>query len=47
MFMVFDRKLPDTVPGQLKWMFFLIGAITVASQVAKEYRKYKEKLVNG
>jgi hypothetical protein len=35
---------PTAVPAQLKWIFFLVGAIVVASQVAKEYRKYKESL---
>jgi hypothetical protein len=37
---------PAAVPAQLKWIFFLIGAIVIASQVAKEYRRYKESLAS-
>jgi hypothetical protein len=35
---------PAAVPAQLKWIFFLAGASVIASQVTKEYRKYKESL---
>lgn len=44
-FTMFDRMSPTAVPAPLKWMVFLVGAIVVASQVAKEYRKYKESVV--
>lgn len=46
-FTIFDRVLPTAVPGQLKWLFFLVGVICTASQVAQTYRKYKERLVAG
>jgi hypothetical protein len=42
--MIFDRMSPTAVPAQLKWIFFLTGAIVIASQVTKEYRNYKESL---
>jgi hypothetical protein len=35
---------PTAVPPQLNWIFFLVGAIVIASQVTKEYRNYKESL---
>jgi len=43
-FMIFDGMSPTAVPAQLKWIFFLTGAIVIASQVTKEYRNYKESL---
>jgi hypothetical protein len=45
-FTILDRMSPAAVPAQLKWIFFLIGAIVIASQVAKEYRRYKEGLAS-
>ena len=44
-FMISDRMSPTAVPAQLKWIFFLVGAIVIAFQVTKEYRKYKGSLV--
>jgi uncharacterized membrane protein YhaH (DUF805 family) len=43
-FMIFDRILPTMALRQLKWIFFVIGVIVIASQIAKAYRKYKEGL---
>jgi hypothetical protein len=43
-FTMLDRMAPTAAPTQLKWVFFLVGAIVIASQVAKEYRTYKESL---
>jgi hypothetical protein len=44
-FLVFDRMWPTSVSWQLKYVFFGIGVILVASQVAKNYGRFKKGLV--
>jgi hypothetical protein len=45
-FTVFDRMPPATIPwqSQVKYSFFGIGAMLIALQVGKQYRRYKKSL---
>lgn len=44
-FLIFDRMLSNESFGQLKYVLLGIGVILVASQVAKNFGRYKKSLV--
>jgi uncharacterized membrane protein YhaH (DUF805 family) len=44
-FMVLDRMFPATMPGQVKYVFLIIGVLLIVCQVGKKYRQYKKSLL--
>jgi hypothetical protein len=42
-FAFFDKFLPAALPWQLKYSFFVIGAVLIAISIARNVRRYKAR----
>jgi hypothetical protein len=47
LFQAFNSLWPDALPWRLHYLFFAAAALLLGSQVAKDYRRYKEGLAKG